>query len=196
MNPGRGRARGIELFVEGAAGPRWRWSASYALAKAEDEIPQVEPCTEGPTCLDDPWVPRSRDQRHAVDLQADFRPDDRWRLSAAWIFHTGWPATEWAYGVVLRADGTPFFTRSFGPLNGERLPAYHRLDLRATRAFQLRGGTLEVYADLFNVYDRRNRGSYAYGLQYHGADLVTTVRTDGGEELLPFLPMIGLRYRF
>jgi len=196
MNPGRGRARGIELFVEGAAGPKWRWSASYALAKAEDEIPQVEPCTEGPTCLDDPWVPRSRDQRHAVDLQADFRPDDRWRLSAAWIFHTGWPATEWAYGVVLRADGTPFFTRSFGPLNGERLPAYHRLDLRATRAFQLRGGTLEVYADLFNVYDRRNRGSYAYGLQYHGADLVTTVRTDGGEELLPFLPMIGLRYRF
>jgi hypothetical protein len=196
IDPGRGRARGVELFVEGSAGPRWHWSASYALAKAEDEIPQTSPCAAGPTCLDDPWVPRSRDQRHSIDLQAEFRPDDRWRLSAAWIFHTGWPATAWAYGAVLRADGTPFFTRTFGPLDGERLPAYHRLDVRATRAFQLRGGTLEAYADLFNVYDRRNRGSYNYAIQYLGGDQLRTVRTDGGEELLPFLPMIGLRYRF
>jgi hypothetical protein len=60
----------------------------------------------------------------------------------------------------------------------------------------VRSGTLEVYADLFNVYDRRNRGSYQYALQYHGDLLVETVRTDGGEELIPFLPMVGLRYRF
>jgi len=196
IDPGRGRARGLELFLEGSVGSRWRWSASYALAKAEDEILQSGPCGDGPPCVADPWVPRSRDQRHAIDLQADFRPDDRWHLSAAWIFHTGWPVTESVYGVVLRADGSPFFTRAFGPFRGERLPAYHRLDVRATRTFRVRGGALEVYADLFNVYDRRNRASYSYALQYHGDELVTTVRTDGGEELLPFLPMIGLRYRF
>ncbi len=196
IDPGRGRTRGVEVFVEGAAGPRWNWSASYALAKAEDEIPQTAPCTTGPTCLADPWVPRSRDQRHAVDLQADFRPNDAWHFAAAWTFHTGWPATAWIYGVLLKADGSPFFTRAFGPLNAERLPAYHRLDVRATRAFRLRHGSLEVFADLFNVYDRRNRASYHYSARYLGGSEVTTVRTNGGEEMLPFLPMVGLRYRF
>lgn len=86
--------------------------------------------------------------------------------------------------------------REYGPLRSVRLPAYHRLDLRATRAFQLRGGALEVYADLFNVYNRTNRASPGYGARYLGGENVETIRTNQGETLLPFLPMIGLRYRF
>lgn len=196
IDPDRGRSRGVEVFLEGRAGSSWRWGASYAFAKAEDEIPQTTPCSNGPTCLEDPWVPRSRDQRHTVNLQMDYRPNDRWNVAAAWTFHSGWPFTPWIYDAALRADGSPFFTRAFGPLRSLRLPAYHRLDLRATRTFSFGSHTLEAYADLFNVYDRRNRGSRRYALQYHGADDVRTVMTDGGEDLLPFLPMIGFRYRF
>lgn len=196
VDPGRGRTRGVELFLEGSFGRPWQWSASYALAKAEDVIPRTEACAGGPTCLEDPWVPRSRDQRHSLNLQIDYRPDGNWNLAAAWVFHTGWPATAWTYGAVLRADGSPFFTRTFGSLRAERLPSYHRLDLRATRTFRFGARSLDLYADLFNVYDRRNRGSYEYQARYLGGTSVETVRTDGGEELLPFLPMVGLRYRF
>jgi len=196
IDPGRGRTRGLELFADGSVGRSWQWSASYALAQAEDELVPSPGCAEGPLCVADLWVARSRDQRHAVDLQVDFRPDARWHVGAAWTFHTGWPATPWRYDALARADGTPFFTRTFEAYHSSRLPAYHRLDLRATRAFDVRGGTLEVYADLFNVYDRRNRGSYQYALQYLGDLQVRTVRTDEGEELIPFLPMVGLRYRF
>lgn len=197
LDPGRGRVRGVELFVEGSMRRDWRWSASYALSKAEDEIPQTTPpCADGPTCLSDPWVPRSRDQRHAVNLQVDYRPGERWNLAAAWTFHSGWPATEWRYGAELRGDGTPFFTRTFGPLRATRLPAYHRLDVRATRTFRFGGRSLDAYADLFNVYNHRNRGSYDYAVRYLGGDQVETVRTGDGEKLLPFLPMVGLRFRF
>ncbi len=196
IDPGRGRARGVELFAEGSAGGAWHWAAGYALSKAEDEIPQASACADGPTCLDDPWVPRRRDQRHAVNLQVDYRPSDRLHLAATWTYHSGWPMTEWTYGAELRADGYPFFTRAFGPLRAERLPAYHRLDFRATRTFTLGPRVLEAYVDLFNVYDRRNRGSYQYYLIYHGDGQVETVRADYSEELLPILPMVGLRFRF
>lgn len=196
IDPGRGRARGVELFVEGRRGRVWHWAASYALAKAEDEIPQTSPCVDGPLCLEDPWVPRRRDQRHAVNLQVDYQPSDRWHLAATWTYHSGWPMTAWTYGALPRANGNPFFIRTFGPLRAERLPAYHRLDLRGTRTFVMGGRVLEAYVDLFNLYDRRNRGSYQYYLIYHGDGQVETVRSENSEELLPFLPMVGLRFRF
>jgi outer membrane receptor protein involved in Fe transport len=196
LDPGRARVRGMEAFAEGSLGTAWSWSASYALAAAEEEIPQEGSCPEGPTCLADPWVPRARDQRHAVNLRMEYRPSSRWELAAGWTFHSGWPTTEWKYGVVPLANGSWFWTRTFGPLNAARLPDYHRLDLRVTRAFQFRGGALDVYADLFNVYDRRNLGSIRFGGRLEQDGQVTTVRRDGGEEMLPFLPIFGLRYRF
>ncbi|NJD19448.1 MAG: TonB-dependent receptor [Gemmatimonadetes bacterium] len=196
VDPGRGRARGWELIAEGSRGTRWSWSASYALAQAKDEIPQAGSCSEGPTCLEDPWVPRPRDQRHTVNVQAVLRPGSAWELAASWIYHSGWPFTEWSYAVTPLANGSLFWGRTFGPLNGGRLPAYHRLDLRVTRAFRMPRGTMEAYLDLFNVYDRRNKASVQYAGRLDVGNRVTMVRTDGGEEMLPFLPMFGLRWRF
>ncbi len=196
VDPGRGRARGVELFAEGSTASRWTWSVAYALAWAKDEIPQDGPCAGGPTCLADPWIPRPRDQRHTVNLQAGYRAGETWEIAATWVFHSGWPVTGWNYAVVPLRDGSYFWTRSFRPLNGDRLPAYHRLDVRATRTFRVRGGSLDVYLDAFNAYDRENRGAYQYAASMVAAGVVRTVRTDSGEEMLPFLPMFGLRYRF
>jgi len=194
IDPGRGRERGIELYAQWAPGPRWNVAASYALAKAEDEIRHEEPCSSRPICLAAPWVPRARDQRHAVDLQVAFTPNEKWHLAAAWVFHTGWPATAWTYAAAHTADGSLFWTKEYGPLRAERLPGYHRLDLRATRTFQFRRGTLEAFADLINVYNRRNRDAYAYSGRFIDGQAVT-VPTDA-ENLVPFLPTLGLRLRF
>jgi outer membrane receptor protein involved in Fe transport len=196
VDPIRGRARGIELGVERREGGRWAWSVNYGLALAEDEIPAAggQPCPADDTCAGRIWLPRHYDQRHTIDLQAAYRPGRAWNLSLAWKYHSGWPATAWEYDAVAQPDGRAFWSRSFGPVRGIRLPAYHRLDLRVTREFTVRGKSLNVFLDLFNLYNRTNIASWRY--DFYTVNGVPGTRRHDGETLLPRLPMFGLRYEF
>jgi len=196
LDPERGRARGLELLVERRAGLRWAWSASYVLAVAKDEVPAVvgQTCALGQACTEGPWVPRRYDQRHAVGVNVAYRPGPSWDLSWGWRYHTGWPATSWSYDATVLDDGSVFWRRTFGPLRAERLPSYHRLDMRVTRELTLRGNPMQVYLDVFNMYNRTNLASYAYdGWFIDGRMIVTRV---DGQTLLPRLPTIGFRYVF
>jgi hypothetical protein len=181
IDPGRGRAQGIEVVLDRRVGTPWAWSASYVLAVTEEE-------------LEGAWVAGRFDQRHAVELFATYRPDGRWNASLAWRYHTGWPATSWTYSVETLDDGWNQWTRHYGPLRGMRLPPYHRLDVRLSRRFDLQGNELYAFLDLFNVYDRLNLGSFSYDGAYENGML--SVRRVAGRELLPFLPTVGLRYEF
>jgi outer membrane cobalamin receptor len=182
IDPERGSARGIEMLVSRELGRHWAWSASYVLAIAEDEI-------EGE------WVPRALDQRHTIGLNAAYRPNDKWRLSAAWYYHTGWPTTDTGFRVDTLTDGSLYLAREFGQLNAIRLPAYHRLDFRVTRNFSVGNGVLQAYFDIFNVYNRTNISSFDHWAYVDDqGDLF--VGKDNGQELLPILPSIGFRYEF
>ena len=81
-----------------------------------------------------------------------------------------------------------------GLLNQLRLPAYHRLDVRVSKDFDVGRGVLQAYLDVFNVYNRRNLRSYGFWPRVDNGQ-VRTVREDG-EELLPILPTIGFRWEF
>lgn len=186
LTPTEARARGVELLLNGS-GRVWDWSAMYVLSVAEEH-------------LDEGWVPRFLDQRHATTLSLGYHPNARWFASAAWHWHSGWPFTPQAWVVdtltVFRDQGAePLHWREvFGPTNSVRLPAYHRLDIRVTRRFQLRHSQLDVYMDLFNAYNQVNLASYEYDLRWYGNRLVRVQYPD--ETLLPFLPSIGLRWEF
>ena len=193
MDPIRGRAEGIELSLHGRVRASWEWSASYTLARAEDLVAEAERCGSEVRCAGAGWVPRSRDQRHTVTAQASFRPNDRWHLSAAWVMHSGWPATAWVFDATALPDGTLFWTRTYGVVHGERLGAYHRLDLRATRAWNVGHGRLEAFVDVFNAYDRANEVALNYTAGY-ASGVVSTERRPG-ESMLPLLPSFGLRYQ-
>lgn len=187
VDPSEARARGLEVLVS-HDGPVWDWSASYALSKAEDRISGA-------------WVPRFMDQRHALTLTAGYYPSPKWRFSGAWHVHSGWPFTpqEIVFDTltVFRGVGENWplhWREQFGPLNSHRLPAYHRLDLRATRRFEFERGALDVYLDLFNAYDQTNLRSYDYYLDERGGRLMHIEIPD--EELLPILPSLGFRWEF
>src|SRR5439155_3626476 len=74
----------------------------------------------------------------------------------------------WESGVSLRcAGGLPYTPQrpwtngidygiALGDLNGARLPAYGRLDLRLGRSLPERWGLLNVRLDLLNVVNRAN----------------------------------------
>ena len=181
LEPTRGLARGIELLARRDVGRRLAWSASYALARADDEI-------------DGAWVPRPRDQRHTVRLEAAYRPTPSWSLSSAWQYHSGWPATGEIYEVMTTIDGSPFISRTFGPINGERLLPYHRLDVRASKLFHVGNGQLEAYLDVFNAYNRKNAEAFVYTVWVNQEGRMRVER--GINPLLRVFPTFGVRWQF
>ncbi len=187
VDPTESRAKGGELLLTKEGGS-WDWAASYALSSTE-------------TRIDGDWVPQYWDQTHAFSLTVGWRPNPRWTVTGAFQVHSGWPFTpqiiEFDTLTVFQEGGLSGPLRSreeFGTLNSERLPTYHRLDLRVTRQFALRSGRLDVYLDLFNAYNQQNLRAYEYGTTMVGEELKWVRYPD--EELLPFLPSIGFRWEF
>ena len=181
IDPGEGRARGMEILMSLDRGGVWGWSGNYTLSKAEDQIDGV-------------WVPRTLDQRHAFGLTSAYRPSSAWRFSWTFQYHTGWPATESHFAIETLPDGTLILARQIGDINALRLPAYHRLDFRVSRNFNVRSGVLQAYLDVFNVYNRANLRGYFFVPRVN--DGAVTVIQSNGEELLPILPTIGFRWEF
>jgi len=178
--PTEGRARGLELFLKHDRSGQLAWYASYALAVAEDRI-------------GDAWIPRPYDQRHTVRLEVAFRPGPGWSLAAAWQAHTGWPATAQSFTLDTLATGDAVAMATFGPLNAERLPAYHRLDVRVARYFETRRGRIALFADVFNVYDRENAKAYDYDISLLGSQLMVDRGVYG---MIGILPSVGVRWEF
>ncbi|MEQ8329696.1 MAG: TonB-dependent receptor [Longimicrobiales bacterium] len=180
------RARGVELLATWDGVGPVSWSAGYALAETENLIDGV-------------WFPRTLDQRHTVNLHGAYRFGD-WQFSGSWQYHTGWPFTEQILDVAVRENDhgneVNVVRRAFGPLNGERLPAYHRLDLRLTRTVTLARSRLELFLDVFNAYNRTNLRGWEWRLRDPDRDGIFTAHRSAGEEQLPILPTLGFRWVF
>jgi hypothetical protein len=170
ISPESSRAEGIELMLRGAVGPRTNWWVNYALASTEDQIRGAE-------------IRRQTDQPHTFNLYADTLLGKNWSLSAAWRYHTGWPTTR----VFAETDEDGELVPMLGKLNGERLPSYHRLDLRASRDWQLRSSRLTFFVDLQNVYNRKNIAGF--DLEVDEDAIVAQPETWPG-----FFPSIGISW--
>ena len=141
--PGRGRARGLELVLKGSRGERTSWWASYSLAVAEDRI-------------DGAWQPRSWDQRHAVAAGVDVKCGRGWNLNLAAAFHSGWPTTGLTAELESAPNGEPVVRPMVGPRNAERLPSYHRVDVRASKRIPTRVGAFTLTLEVLNLTARKN----------------------------------------
>ena len=188
IEPGEGTARGVELSLERSVTTGFGWSAAYVLSSARERT-------------DGEWIPRAFDQPHALTLGAEYRGGSGWLASATWQYHTGWPITPVQVALdtvtVFRGDGTDgdlVLRETFGELHSIRLPDYHRLDVRVTRRFAVGRGSLDVYVDVFNAYDRSNFRAYRAGV--HSIENTLVVSRVPTEEMLPILPSLGLRWEF
>jgi hypothetical protein len=65
-----------------------------------------------------------------------------------------------------------------------------------TRNIELGRSRLELFLDIFNVYNRENIQAYSYSLIDHDGDGLYTTRRDPGQQLLPIMPTVGLRWVF
>lgn len=147
LAPDASRAEGIELVLRGALGPRAEWWLNYAYATADDRFDARE-------------IPRQIDQTHTLNLLLSTRLPRSWSLSVAWRYHTGWPTTPVFLEEGVDEEGEAELTLVLGRLNSDRLPAYHRMDLRASREWERPSGRLTFFVDLQNVYDRSNLAGF------------------------------------
>lgn len=178
--PTSARAEGLELLVERAILPsdaRLTWSASYALARSTEMV-------------DGRSVPRPLDQRHTAGVEVGYRLGDSWRVSGAWVYHSGWPSTTVDYAADTLGE-LVLLKRVFGPRNGSRQPAYQRMDLRVTRAFDLGGSRLTAFVDIFNILDRRLDTG-----QLPPPPFDTIRPRDRFDQWLPRVPSFGLTWEF
>jgi hypothetical protein len=143
---GSGTVRGLELLIQKKVGRHSGW-ISYTLSKAEETFATLE--AEA--------YPSSQDQRHELKL-VDTAKFGGWTASGTWILATGKPYTaSTGVSTIAIGDGTRTVGfPDFGPKNGARLPAYHRLDLAVNREWRLWSARGTVGVTVFNVYDRQN----------------------------------------
>lgn len=184
LAPEESLAEGVELFARYAGGRRWEAWGHYAWSRTEDRLNGV-------------WTPRSFDQTHAVTLAANFRPGKAWNLNLLWIWHTGWPTTAVSGEAVPQPGGGFDLVPVVGPFYQERHAGYHRLDLRLSRDFELRRGTLNLFLEVQNAYDRKNEAGFDFDRDS------LTLQADGSvafapeyETWLGILPSFGLGWKF
>lgn len=182
VEPEAGRARGVELLLRRSVPAGLSWTASYVRASARDRV-------------DGRWVARPLDQRHTVTLDAGWRPTPQWSVGMAWLYHSGWPATSFQVTADTLRDGAVLVRHVYGERNAERLDHYHRLDARVSRRFDVGGGRLSMFLDVFNVYDRRNpRVPRTLGTDY--AVPGREGNTLNFDVLLPRVPSFGVAWQF
>ena len=173
---GTGDARGIEILAQKKQGRLTGW-VGYTLSEVEYELVGFN---------DDNPFPAGHDQRHEFKTVASYQWGP-WTFSSTWVYGSGKPYTipEAQYPIEL-LDGRTFSYIHVGEKNGERLPAYHRLDVSGTRRFESDRLFYEVNLSLFNAYGRKNVWYRQFDLSELPL-LVTDVTTLG------FTPSIGFR---
>jgi outer membrane receptor protein involved in Fe transport len=180
LNPDKAGARGLELSADRSAGA-WSWWASYTLSAVTDRI-------------DGRDVPRSWDQRHA--LQGGFEwNDESWGFSMAASFHSGWPTTNLALvDGGVDADGEPLSVAVPGPRNALRHPNFASVDIRLSRRFDVRRGSLLAFVEISNLFDRRNVCCIDWDIEEDGSG--NQVLEFSNDYWLPLLPAIGILWEF
>ncbi len=180
LDPDSAQSAGVELSVD-HSGDRWNWWASYTLSKVTDRIDGID-------------YPRSWDQRHAFQGGVTWSSQN-WSAAVAASVHSGWPTTDLELAVSgIDGNGEDIYVVTPGTRNALRHPTFASLDLRLSRTFDLRRGSLMAFAEISNALDRRNPCCIDWDAQ---SDLNDNVILERGQDFwLPLLPAIGVLWEF
>ena len=178
LNQGAGFAQGTEVFLRHRVGERFLGWGSYAygLSKRRDRP-------------EEPYRYYSFDQTHVATLAATYRLTPTWEIGVKWQYRTGNPYTP-VEGATLDTDprnGESIYIPNYAETNSGRLPPYHRLDLKISKAFRFENWQMSVFLELLNAYNRRNLLSFSYSDDYKEQDEIYQ---------FPIIPYLGITTEF
>jgi hypothetical protein len=168
-NTGRGTTYGAELFTTLHQGPWFGW-LSYSYSHS--------------TRVDQPGGDRrlfDYDQPHSLNLAVSYR-FGRFQLGGRFRLYSGMPQTP-VTGAVFHSDSN-LYTPVYGPVNSDRTPLHHELDLRLDRQWTWGQVKMTYFLDVQNVYLNQTPVTYIYSFDY---------QQRGAFLGLPILPSAGLR---
>ena len=161
---GTGWAKGLEVFWQRRTGALTGW-IGYALGWTRRTFPELN---------DGRPFPPKHDRRHDLSFVASYKVG-AWRFGASLAY---------ASGQAFTPPSEPLAQR-----NSARLLPYHRLDVSASRSFELWRTASEFYVQIFNVYSRRNE----WFLQLDSVDPEVDPRKI---KQLPIIPTLGFNFNF
>jgi hypothetical protein len=176
---GKGRAYGIEWLFKKNAGKFNGW-ISYTLSKTERKIAGINNSN---------WYNARQDRTHDIAIVGMYQLNNKWMLSANWIFYTG-DAITFPSGKY-KIDGEVYFY--YSDRNSYRMPNYHRLDIGATKQLRKRKRfSSELNFSVFNVYGRANAYQINFQESEEHPEKTEAVKTS----LFTFVPSISYNFKF
>lgn len=188
-NDASGRAYGLELLVNKKMADKFYGWLSLSLSKTErrdDRSGETRPFD-----FDRPVI---------LNLVGNYQLNDRWLFGFKWTIQSGLLYTPI---IDTRASTTHPDTNLpvYGELNSERLPVYHRLDIRSEYMRPTGFGFWSIFVDVLNAYDQKNIEGYQYAP--NGFE-VESSPPDGFGDNVPvaaqegfrFFPSIGFKIQF
>ncbi|XZF14495.1 TonB-dependent receptor [Chitinophagaceae bacterium MMS25-I14] len=176
---GKGRAYGVEFYVKKKVGRFTGW-IGYTLSRTEKLIDGIN---------NDSWYPAKQDRTHDISVVGIYKLNSKWTVSATWVYYTG-NAVTFPSGKYTIDNQTVFY---YTERNGYRMPAYHRLDLGATKKLkEHKHFTSELAFSLYNAYGREN----AYSIEFRQSES-NPQRTEAVQTtLFRWVPSISYNFHF
>jgi TonB family protein len=174
-NEGKGRIFGSEVLLRYEPDERFFGWVSYTLSRSERT-----------------WVPGEPshlfdlDQTHILTALGSYELGKNWTLGMRFRYVTGNLFTPCS-GGLFSSTGTSYLCVN-GPLNSERLPPFHQLDIRVDKRWKFKDFSLGAYLDLINAYNRKNPDLIQYNYDFSASKPQSAS--------LPIIPSLGLRGEF
>ncbi|HMG08544.1 MAG TPA: TonB-dependent receptor, partial [Mucilaginibacter sp.] len=176
---GKGRAYGAELLIKKKTGRLTGW-ISYTLSKSERLIDGIN---------QNQWYNARQDRTHDLAVVGIYKLNEKWTLSANFVFYTG-DAVTYPSGKY-QIDGANYYY--YTNRNGSRMPAYHRLDLGATKQLKkTKKYSSELNFSLYNAYGNRNAYRIFFRDNKDDPNRTEAVKTT----LFTYVPSITYNFKF
>ncbi|PYF68997.1 outer membrane receptor protein involved in Fe transport [Pedobacter nutrimenti] len=176
---GIGRSYGIEFQLKKKTGRLTGW-ISYTLSKSERKIDGIN---------NNQWYNARQDRTHDIAIVAIYALNEKWTLSANWVFYTG-DAVTFPNGKYKVDDDVYFY---YTNKNAYRLPNYHRLDLGATRQLRKRKNySSELTFSLYNAYGHQN----PYQTDFRRGKFNHNITEAVEYSFFRFIPSVSYNFKF
>ncbi|WP_394820718.1 TonB-dependent receptor domain-containing protein [Pendulispora albinea] len=163
-NTQRGRAYGGQVLLRQELFKGFFGWVSYSYIRSERKDRE-----------DAPWRLFDYDQTHVATLVASYELPLGFEVGGRLRYSTGFPRTP-VVGAFYNAR-RDLYEPYFGAQNSIRIPAFVQADLRVSKRFKWDPFKLELYVDVQNITNQKNREDITYNYNYTKQNYITGLPT-------------------